>query len=57
MELIKLKEKEINRIDKIIRVENYNPIDIFELKIPFDERDIRIKYFKIIRLVHPEKMF
>ena len=55
MELIKLKEKEINRIDKIIRVENYNPIDIFELKIPFDERDIRIKYFKIIRLVHPDK--
>ena len=55
MELIKIKEREINRIEKIIRVENYNPIDIFELEIPFDDKDIRIKYFKIIRLIHPDK--
>ena len=40
MELIKLKEKEVNRIDRIVRAENYNPIDIFELEIPFDEKDI-----------------
>jgi len=45
----------VHRIEKIIRVEDYNPIDIFELEIPFDDIDIRIKYFKIIRLVHPDK--
>tara|TARA_B100000029_G_C17392577_1_gene893967 strand:+ start:76 stop:708 length:633 start_codon:yes stop_codon:yes gene_type:complete len=55
MELIKLKEKEVNRIDRIIRVENFNPIDIFDLKIPFNERDLKIQYFKIIRLIHPDK--
>ena len=55
MELIKLKEREVNRIDRIIRVENYNPIDIFDLKIPFSERDIKIQYLKIIRLIHPDK--
>jgi|SaaInlStandDraft_5_1057022.scaffolds.fasta_scaffold10466_5 curved DNA-binding protein CbpA len=55
MELIKLKEREVHRIEKVIRVEDYNPIDIFELEIPFDDKDIRIKYFKIIRLVHPDK--
>ena len=30
MEQIKLKEKEVNRIEKIIRIDNYNPISIFD---------------------------
>ena len=55
MEQIKLKEKEVNRIEKIIRIDNYNPISIFELTVPFNEKDLRKKYFTIIRLIHPDK--
>ena len=55
MEQIKLEEKEVNRIEKIIRIDNYNPISIFELTIPFNEKDLRKKYFTIIRLIHPDK--
>ena len=55
MEQIKLKEKEVNRIEKIIRIDNYNPISIFALTVPFNEKDLRKKYFTIIRLIHPDK--
>lgn len=55
MDQIKLKEKEVNRIEKIIRIDNYNPISIFELTVPFNEKDLRKKYFTIIRLIHPDK--
>ena len=55
MEQIKLKEKEVNRIEKIIRIDKYNPISIFELTVPFNEKDLRKKYFTIIRLIHPDK--
>jgi len=55
MESIKLKEHEVTRIRKVIRIENYNPIDIFNLQIPFNSEDLKKQYFKIIRMIHPDK--
>ena len=55
MERIRLVEKELVRINKIVRNQDYNPMDVLQLSIPFTTNDVKLNYFKIIRLIHPDK--
>ena len=55
LDRIRLVEKELQRINKVIRNPDYNPVDVFDLSIPFTHRDVKMKYFTIIRLIHPDK--
>ncbi len=47
---IKSKEKEMKRIEK-----NLDPIRMLNLEIPYTTRDIVKSYYKIVRLIHPDK--
>ena len=55
LDRIRLVEKELQRINKVIRNPDYNPVDVFDLSIPFTHRDVKMRYFTIIRLIHPDK--
>jgi len=48
-------EREWRRVDRIVSKSNYNPLDIFCLQRDFVKRDIRMAYYKIARLLHPDK--
>ena len=52
---IRLVEREMNRIEKVCRMTNHNPIDILNLQLPFTVQDIVGHYRQIVRLIHPDK--
>ena len=54
---IKKVESEVRRINRIIKKPDFNPLDIFNLSLPFSKKNLRKEYFKIIRLIHPDKSF
>lgn len=54
---IKNIEREIRRINKIVSNVDYNPLDIFGLELPFSKSNLRKEYFRIIRLIHPDKTY
>ena len=52
---IRLVEREMNRIERVCRMTNHNPVDILNLQLPFTEQDIVSHYRQIVRLIHPDK--
>ena len=55
MDKIRSIEKEMNRIEKVSRRTDFNPVNILDLTIPFGDDDIKSQYRKIVRLIHPDK--
>jgi len=52
---IRLVEREMNRIERVCRMTNHNPISILNLHLPFTVQDIVSHYRQIVRLIHPDK--
>ena len=52
---IRLVEREMNRIERVCRMTNHNPVDILNLQLPFTNQDIVSHYRQIVRLIHPDK--
>jgi DnaJ-class molecular chaperone len=57
MPSIRTIEKEWRRIDRVISNPDYNPLDIFSLQTSFTKRDLKMSYYKISLLLHPDKTF
>jgi preprotein translocase subunit Sec63 len=55
LDKIRIIEKELNRINKVIKNPDYNPIDVLDLTQPFTDTDVKKQYRKIVRLIHPDK--
>mgnify|MGYP001010071886 CR=1 FL=1 len=55
MDKIKIIEKEWRRIDTIVSKPLFNPLDIFQLSGQFTRNELRKSYYKISRLIHPDK--
>jgi len=43
------------RINRIVRTQDYNPVDVLQLSIPFTTRDVKVAYVRIVRIIHPDK--
>jgi hypothetical protein len=55
MHRIRLVEAELVRINRIVRNPDYNPVDVLQLSPPFSPKDVKASYFRIVRLIHPDK--
>lgn len=53
---IKTIEKEMKRIFKITKLEIYNPLDIFAIRMPFSKTNFKQSYKRLVKLIHPDKI-